>query len=120
MTLDFNWDKLVLTVLEKTLHLTSESVIKICYNSGFSQTGELYLINPPGGKIDVPIALYAKSEIDHGRAIQLGFEWLQSQNFITTETGCDGINPGEYYLAWIGRSDNTHPMIRSIKVREVS
>jgi hypothetical protein len=117
---DFNWDKPILVCYEKPLHLSSESSIKITYNSGFSEDGELYLINPPGGKIDVPIATYAKSEIDHGRAIQLGFEWLQSQNFITTETSCDSITSGEYYLAWIGRSDNTHPMIRDVKVREVS
>ena len=117
---DFNWDKPILVCYEKPLHLSSESGIKITYNSGFSEDGELYLINPPGGKIDVPIATYAKSEIDHGRAIQLGFEWLQSQNFITTETSCDSITSGEYYLAWIGRSDNTHPMIRDVKVREVS
>ena len=117
---DFNWDKPILVCYEKPLHLSSESSIKTTYNSGFSEDGELYLINPPGGKIDVPIATYAKSEIDHGRAIQLGFEWLQSQNFITTETSCDGITSGEYYLAWIGRSDNTHPMIRDVKVREVS
>ena len=117
---DFNWDKPILVCYEKPLHLSSESSIKITYNSGFSEDGELYLINPPGGKIDVPIATYAKSEIDHGRAIHPGFEWLQSQNFITTETRCDGITSGEYYLAWIGRSDNTHPMIRDVKVREVS
>ena len=115
---DFNWDKPILTCYEKPLHLTSTSKVQICYNSAFSEPGELYLINPPGGKIDVPIATYAMHEIEHGTAIQLPFEWLQSQNFITTESACDGISPGEYYLAWIGRSDNTHPIIRSVKVKE--
>ena len=115
---DFNWDKPILTCYEKPLHLTSASKVQICYNSAFSEPGELYLINPPGGKIDVPIATYAMHEIEHGSAIQLPFEWLQSQNFITTETSCDGISPGEYYLAWIGRSDNTHPKIKSVKVLE--
>ena len=116
---DFNWNKPVLTCIEKELHLTSDSKVQICYNSGFTQNGELYLINPPGGKIDVPISTYALNEINHGNAIQLDFEWLQSQNFITTETSCSGISPGVYYLAWIGRSDNTRPIIRSVKVREV-
>ena len=78
----------------------------------------LYLINPPGGKIDVPITLYARSEIEYGRAIQLDFQWLQTQKFITTETDCTGIQPGEYYLCWVGRSNNTHPIIRSVKVKE--
>ncbi len=115
---DFNWDKPILTCYEKPLHLNANSKVQICYNSAFSEPGELYLINPPGGKIDVPIATYAMHEIEHGDGIQLPFEWLQSQNFITTETSCDGISPGEYYLAWIGRSDNTHPIIRSVKVKE--
>ncbi len=116
---DFNWDAQVLTCVEKPLHLTSDSRLQVCYNSGASEPGEWYLINPPGGKIDVPITTYAKSEIDRDRAIQLDFEWLQSQNFITTETACNGIDPGEYYLAWIGRSNNTRPIIRSVKMKEI-
>ena len=115
---DFNWDKQILTCYEKPLHLNQNSTISLCYNSGFSEPGELYLINPPGGKIDVPIATYAMHEIEHGSAIQLPFEWLQSQNFITTESSCEGISSGEYYLAWIGRSDNTHPKIKSVRVLE--
>ncbi len=116
---DFNWDAQVLTCVEKPLHLTSDSRLQVCYNSGASEPGEWYLINPPGGKIDVPITTYAKSEIERGRAIQLDFEWLQSQNFVTTETACNGIDPGEYYLAWIGRSNNTRPIIRSVKMKEI-
>jgi hypothetical protein len=116
---DFNWDAQVLTCVEKPLHLTSDSRLQVCYNSGASEPGEWYLINPPGGKIDVPITTYAKSEIERGRAVQLDFEWLQSQNFVTTETACNGIDPGEYYLAWIGRSNNTRPIIRSVKMKEI-
>ena len=116
---DFNWDAQILTVAEKKLNLTSDSKIQICYNSGATEDGELYLISQPGGKIDVPITVYAKGEIDRNRAIQLDFGWLQSQKFITTETSCEGISPGEYYLAWIGRSNNTRPIIRSVKIREV-
>ena len=116
---DFNWDAQVLTCVEKPLHLTSDSRLQVCYNSGASEPGEWYLINPLGGKIDVPITTYAKSEIERGRAVQLDFEWLQSQNFITTETACNGIDPGEYYLAWIGRSNNTRPIIRSVKMKEI-
>lgn len=117
---DFNWDAQILTCVEKKLNLTSDSKIQIRYNSGATEDGELYLINPPGGKIDVPITLYARSEIEYGRAIQLDFQWLQSQKFITTETDCTGIQPGEYYLCWGGRSNNTHPIIQSVKVKEVS
>lgn len=116
---DFNWDAQVLTCVEQRIKLTSDSKIQFCYNSGATEDGMLYLINPPGGKIDVPITLYARSEIEYGRAIQLDFQWLQMQKFITTETDCTGIQPGEYYLCWVGRSNNTHPIIRSVKVKEV-
>lgn len=116
---DFNWDAQILTCVEQRLKLTSDSKIQFCYNSGATEDGMLYLINPPGGKIDVPITLYARSEIEYGRAIQLDFQWLQTQKFITTETDCTGIQPGEYYLCWVGRSNNTHPIIRSVKVKEV-
>ena len=115
---DFNWDAQVLTCVEQRIKLTSDSKIQFCYNSGATEDGMLYLIDPPGGKIDVPITLYARSEIEYGRAIQLDFQWLQTQKFITTETDCTGIQPGEYYLCWVGRSNNTHPIIRSVKVKE--
>lgn len=38
----------------------------------------------------------------------------------TVITECSGASNGEYYLAWVGRSNNTHPYIRSIKILEVS
>ena len=44
------------------------------------------------------------------------FEWLYSANFITTLISCSDIPAGEYYLAWTGVSDNTHPKIKSIKI----
>lgn len=115
---DFNWDAQILTCVEKRLSLDENSKIQFRYISGATEDGELYLITPPGGKIDVPITLYARSEIDNGRAIQLDFQWLQTEKFITTETDCTGITAGEYYLAWVGRSNNTHPTIQSVKVKE--
>jgi len=115
---DFNWDAQILTCVEKRLKLDENSKIQFCYTSGATEDGELYLITPPGGKIDVPITIYARSEIDYGRAIRLDFQWLQTEKFITTETDCAGITAGEYYLAWVGRSNNTHPTIQSVKVKE--
>ncbi len=115
---DFNWDAQILTCIERMLHLTSDSKIQFRYTSGANEDGELYLINPPGGKIDIPITLYANTEIKYGRAVQLDFQWLQSQKFITVETDCTGITAGEYYLAWVGRSNNSHPKIKSIKILE--
>ena len=113
----FNWDKLVLTVCAKPLSLTKNAEIVMSYQSGSSEAGSLYLVPKPQ-KIDIPIGVYVNTEIDANRAVSLDFQWLQSDTFITTITECTSISDGEYYLAWAGRSNNSHPKIRFLKVLE--
>ena len=113
----FNWDKSVLTVCAKSLSLTKNAEIVMSYQSGSSEAGRLYLVQKPQ-KIDIPIGVYVNTEIDANRAVSLDFHWLQSDTFITTITECTGISDGEYYLAWVGRSNNSHPKIRFLKVLE--
>ena len=113
----FNWDKSVLTVCAKPLSLTKNAEIAMSYQSGSSEAGSLYLVQKPQ-KIDIPIGVYVNTEIDANRAVSLDFHWLQSDTFITTITECTGISDGEYYLAWVGRSNNSHPKIRFLKVLE--
>ena len=113
----FNWDKSVLTVCAKPLSLTKNAEIVMFYQSGSSEVGSLYLVKKPQ-KIDIPIGVYVNTEIDANRAVSLDFHWLQSDTFITTITECTGISDGEYYLAWVGRSNNSHPKIRFLKVLE--
>ena len=113
----FNWDKSILTICAKPLSLTKNAEIVMSYQSGSSEAGSLYLVQKPQ-KIDIPIGVYVNTEIDANRAVSLDFQWLQSDNFITTITECTGISDGEYYLAWVGRSNNSHPNIRFLKVLE--
>ena len=113
----FNWDKSILTVCAKPLSLTKNAEIVMSYQSGSSEAGSLYLVPKPQ-KIDIPIGVYVNTEIDANRAVSLDFHWLQSDTFITTITECTGISDGEYYLAWAGRSNNSHPKIRFLKVLE--
>jgi len=113
----FNWDKSVLTVCTKSLSLTKNAEIVVSYQSGSSESGRLYLVQKPQ-KIDIPIGVYVNTEIDANRAVSLDFQWLQSDTFITTITECTSISDGEYYLAWVGRSNNSHPKIRFLKVLE--
>ena len=113
----FNWDKSVLTVCAKPLSLTKNAEIVMSYQSGSSEAGSLYLVQKPQ-KMDIPIGVYANTEIDANRAVSLDFQWLQSDTFITTITECTSISDGEYYLAWVGRSNNSHPKIRFLKVLE--
>ena len=113
----FNWDKSVLTVCAKPLSLTKNAEIVMSYQSGSSEAGSLYLVQKPQ-KIDIPIGVYVNTEIDANRAVSLDFQWLQSDTFITTITECTSISDGEYSLAWVGRSNNSHPKIRFLKVLE--
>ena len=113
----FNWDKSVLTVCAKPLSLTKNAEIVMSYQSGSSEAGSLYLVQKPQ-KIDIPVGVYVNTQIDANRAVSLDFQWLQSETFITTITECTGISDGEYYLAWVGRSNNSHPKIRFLKVLE--
>ena len=113
----FNWDKSVLTVCTKSLSLTKNAEIVVSYQSGSSEAGRLYLVQKPQ-KIDILIGVYVNTEIDANRAVSLDFQWLQSDTFITTITECTSISDGEYYLAWVGRSNNSHPKIRFLKVLE--
>ena len=113
----FNWDKSVLTVCAKPLSLTKNAEIVVSYQSGSSEAGRLYLVQKPQ-KIDIPIGVYVNTEIDANRAVSLDFQWLQSDTFITTITECTSISDGEYYFAWVGRSNNSHPKIRFLKVLE--
>ena len=113
----FNWDKSILTICAKPLSLTKNAEIVMSYQSGSSEAGSLYLVQKPQ-KIDIPIGVYVNTEIDANRAVSLDFQWLQSDTFITTITECTGISDGEYYLAWVGRSNNSHPKIRFLKVLE--
>ncbi len=115
---DFGWDSPIFTCVEKQLHLNSGSHISICYTSGATENGEIYLVPAPGGKIDIPFTMYAQSEIQKGNAVQLDFRWLQSEKYVNILLSCETVNSGNYYLAWVSRSNNTHPMIQAIKVLE--
>ena len=116
---DFGWNAQILTVCTKAVSLTEKSRIMINYLSGATEDGSLYLMPKPE-KIDVPVTIYVNNQITASNAISLNFKWLQSEGFITTVTECSGVSDGKYYLAWVGRSNNTHPYIRNIKVLEVA
>ena len=112
---DFGWDAQILTVCTKAVSLTEKSGIMISYLSGATENGSLYLVPKPE-KINVPVTIYVSSQINAGGVISLNFKWLQSESFITTVTKCDGVSDGEYFLAWVGRSNNTHPIVKRIQV----
>ena len=66
-------------------------------------------LNSPGGDV------FAASQIS------VPFGWLFTvDNYIAVLHDCGSVSADDYYLAWKAVTDNTHPMIRTIKVLEVS
>jgi hypothetical protein len=114
---DFGWDSEILTVCTKELNLSAKSEIIISFKSGAAEDGKLYLVEKPQ-YINVPITIYVKDRIDRNQAVDLNFKWLQSENYVSVMTGCENLTSGKYYLAWAGRSNNTHPLIKNVKVLE--
>lgn len=111
---DFGWDGTVYIVCTKELHLSEKSQISMCYQSGATENGDLYLVPKPE-RNDVPISVYVYTQIQNGTAIKVPFQWLYSDSFITTLFDCN-VSNGTYYFAFAGRSNNTHPMVKQIQV----
>ena len=114
---DFGWDSEILTVCTKELNLSEKSKIIISFKSGAAEDGKLYLVEKPQ-YIDVPVTIYVKDKIDRSQAVDLNFKWLQSENYVSVMTECENLTSRKYYLAWAGRSNNTHPLIKNVKVLE--
>ncbi len=111
---DFGWGGTVCIVCIKELHLSEKSQISMCYQSRATENGDLYLVPKPEGN-DVPISVYVYTQIQNGTAIKIPFQWLYSDSCITTLSDCN-INNGTYYFAFVGRSNNTHPLVKQIQV----
>ena len=111
---DFGWDGTVYIICTKELHLSEKSQISMCYQSGAAENGNLYLVPKPE-RNDVPISVYVYTQIQNGTAIKVPFQWLYSDSCITTLSDCN-VSNGTYYFAFVGRSNNTHPMIKQIQV----
>ncbi|MDE5582229.1 MAG: hypothetical protein K2J08_00795 [Ruminococcus sp.] len=112
------WDTSLLTASATAVKITSTSKIIMEYMSGANENGTFYFVAVSGRGENVPIADHIFNKIKAGDCIEIAFEWLYSTDFITTLTSCENVPNGEYYLAWAGRSNNSHPKIKSIKIME--
>ena len=110
---DFGWDAQILTVCTKTFSVSEKSQLSVTYKSGSTEDGAFYVV-PKNDTLSTPVTLFVKEKIDIGYALKINFKWLQSDSFITTTTDINAV--GEYYIAWVGRSNNSHPIIKEIKI----
>ena len=111
---DFSWAGSVFVMFLTPVAITSKMKLLLSYMVGASQDAEFYLI-PNTDKMGSELAQYIYEEIKAENALKLSFKWLYSDTFISVIQSLENISDGEYYLTFKGTSDNSHPMVKSIK-----
>ena len=111
---DFSWAGTVFAMFLTPVAITSKMKLLLSYMVGASQDAEFYLI-PKTDKTGSELAQYIYEEIKAENASKLSFKWLYSDTFISVMQSLENVSDGEYYLAFKGISDNSHPMVKSIK-----
>ena len=111
---DFSWAGTVFVMFLTPIAVTSDMHLLLSYLVGASQDAEFYLI-PKTDKTGSELAQYIYEEIKSENALKLSFKWLYSDTFISVIQSLENVSDGEYYLAFKGTSDNSHPMVKSIK-----
>lgn len=114
----FSWGMTIQSAFCNLVKITPNSKVLLEYLAGANSNSELCFVSPDGRSENTPIADFIFEKIMNNDCRKISFEWLYSVNYITTLISCSGIPAGEYYVAWIGVSDNTHPKIKSIKIME--
>ena len=111
---DFSWAGSVFVMFLTPVAITSKMKLLLSYMVGASQDAEFYLVKKTD-KTDSELAQYIYEEIKAENALKLSFKWLYSDTFISVMQLLENVSDGEYYLAFKGISDNSHPMVKSIK-----
>lgn len=108
----FGWDYSCYTCSTTPISVTASTQIAIRFLSGSTEVGVLRLVQSDTG---TAADILAKAQAE-GSYIDLPLQWLYSTDYITTLTPCEGVTAGTYYLVWVGRSNNSKPLIQSITI----
>ena len=111
---DFSWAGNVFVFCLTPVALTASMHLILSYTVGASQDAEFYLVRKTD-KTGSELAQYIYEEVQASNAVGLSFKWLYSDTYISVMQSLENVPDGEYYLAFKGTSDNSHPMIKSIK-----
>ena len=111
---DFSWAGTVFVLCLTPVVLTSSMHLILSYTVGASQDAEFYLVKKTD-KTGSELAQYIYEEVQAGNAVPLSFKWLYSDTYISVMQSLENVSDREYYLAFKGTSDNSHPMIKTIK-----
>ena len=111
---DFGWDGVVYTASTEPVSITADTSFVITYQSGAAEEGKLYLI-PTSGKSDMDtVQNYIYTSIKNRTCVELACQWLQCNDFVTVLTPINSVTPSEYYVCWVGRSNNSEPIVRKV------
>lgn len=115
---DFNWGQTIYTMCVEPIHISSSNKIMMSYKSGATDIGEMWLVPKNNDTLSpADTARYIYEAIQNNQAVSVPFGWLGTLgNYINVLHECSNISDGEYYLAWKAVTDNTSPMIRSVKI----
>lgn len=115
---DFNWGAVIYTMCVEPVRITPSKSILFSYTSGATDIGEMWLVPKNNDTLSpADTARYIYEAIQNNQAVSVPFGWLGTVgNYINVLHECNGINDGKYYLAWKAVTDNTSPMIRSVKI----
>ena len=111
---DFRWAGSVFVMFLTPISITGSMHLLLDYLVGASQDAEFYLVKKTE-KTGSELAQYIYEEIKAENALKLSFKWLYSDTSISVMQSLENVSDGEYYLAFSGTSDNSHPMVKSIK-----
>lgn len=111
---DFSWAGTVFVMFLTPISITGSMHLLLNYLVGASQDAEFYLVKKTD-KTGSELAQYIYEEIKAENTLKLSFKWLYSDTFISVMQSLENVSDGEYYLAFKGISDNSHPMVKSIK-----
>ena len=108
----FGWDYSCYTCCTLPISVTASTQIAIRFLAGSTEVGILRLVQSDTGAA-ADILAKAQTESSY---IDLSLQWLQNTEYVTTLTPCEGVTAGTYYLVWVGRSNNSRPLIQSITI----
>lgn len=111
---DFSWAGTVFVIFLTPIAISADMHLLLSYLVGASENATFYLVKKTD-KTGAELAQHIYEEIKAENALQLSFQWLYSNDFISVMQSLESIPKGEYYLAFSGTSDNSHPMVKSIK-----
>lgn len=111
---DFSWAGTVFVIFLTPIAISADMHLLLRYLVGASENATFYLVKKTD-KTGAELAQHIYEEIKAENALQLSFQWLYSDDFVSVMQSLEIIPAGEYYFAFSGTSDNSHPMVKSIK-----